>query len=231
MKSGTQCSHCVRFGSHVRGMLNGCKGAHEYAFGMHVADVRTASVRSAERELPMKLLSATMLTASLTLCACSGSDASSLNSSGANSGKSGESAAPSSEWDAYFGAPQGTATPDEVMGRWAMVLEDGDFQFDIRLQLAPSEFTVAQRCTYKGKVGPTVGATVAARISDKEITTLESKKSEAVFEGVTCRVAPAPSTFSRCDGESVNCFKVEKTKLTMYGKTPLEEQTYTKISD
>lgn len=158
---------------------------------------------------------------------CSGTTAGVGNSSSSSSGGS-------SGGDALFVAPEGEATPGSIYGVWGGTLEDNGITFDTRWRFRESELTLATRCSLRdGRESETVAVTARARVSDEEITILESKKDERRSGDFYCRANAQPRTLSVCDdreGFERECFRLSGTSLTIY-ESPIEKLELVKLSD
>lgn len=164
----------------------------------------------------------------LSLSACSGSSSSVSSESGSGSG----SVSPPA--NTLFETPTSDATGGSIYGVWGGSLVDGGITFDTRWRFEADTITLATRCTLgDGRESGTVGVTARARVSEAEITFLESKRDEKDTGGVTCRVTAQPRTLSVCDereGFERECFRREGTTLTIFGN-PLERLELVKLSD
>lgn len=165
------------------------------------------------------------------LTACSGSSStvgSGPGAGGTGSGSGGSDAA------ALFDAPSGDATGDSIFGVWGGSLVDGSMTFDTRWRFRETEIMLASRCSLSdGQESETVGVTARARVSEDEITFLESKRDEKKTGDITCRVNAQPRTLAACDareGFERDCFRLSGTTLTIYGD-PLEKLELVKLSD
>lgn len=136
--------------------------------------------------------------------------------------------------DALFVAPQGDATPGSIYGVWGGTLEDNGITFDTRWRFRESEMTLATRCTLRdGRESGTVSVTARARVSDEEITILESKKDEQRSGDFTCRANAQPRTIAVCparEGAERECFRLSGSTLTIY-ESPIEKIELVKLSD
>jgi hypothetical protein len=163
---------------------------------------------------------------SLSVLGCSGSDETSSLGSGSPSGKN----------PIFDPPPSGkSATPDSVFGLWGGAIDRGGIKFDTRFKLTSSSMTAATRCIYRDGT-PTLEAqvTVAARVTEEEIATLESDVNESVSGKATCRTEVDVVERKRCASDAfqkTECFELAGRKLTFYGKTPLESTALTKLSD
>lgn len=126
-------------------------------------------------------------------------------------------------------------TPDSIYGTWGGVLEDGQLRFDSRIRLTPGSISFATRCELPdGRESAVASVTAKARISDDEIAVLESKKHEIPMEGGTCRAFARPTTTSRCtarEGFETSCFRLDETRLVIFGASPFDKLELTKLSD
>jgi hypothetical protein len=175
-----------------------------------------------------------LLSCIVVIAGCSGSTTgvgSSSSSSSSGGGGGGDS-------DALFNAPPegSTVTPGSIEGLWAGMLEEGGITFDTRWKLHSSSITLATRCTFRdGRDSATVGVTARARVSETEITFLESKTDETRSGDAFCRVSAKPRSFNACgdvhEGFEENCFRFADMTLTLYGDTPLEKLELVKVSD
>lgn len=157
-----------------------------------------------------------------------------LGCSGSTSGV-GTSSSSGSDGEALFEAPEQTeATPGSILGVWGGTLEDGRITFDTRWRLRKDSITLATRCTFPGgRQSGIVGITARGRVSDGEITFLESKKDENKTGEDFCRVSAQPRSFTACDGQpgfERMCFRLDGTTLTLYGDA-LEKLELVKLSD
>ena len=159
------------------------------------------------------------------LVACSGSSGSTVTSSDDSPTAS-----------AVFEPGTGEVTPDSIYGTWGGVIEDNAWTFDTRLRLTATTATIATRCQApNGKQGALVGVTVKARVDEEAIAYLESKNDERTLGDITCRANARPMTIERCatreEGFEQSCFVLDGTTLTVYGRSPLEKATLTKLAD
>ena len=165
------------------------------------------------------------------LAACSGS------SSTVGTGSSGGGGTGASAPAALFDEPGGDATGDSIYGVWGGSMADGGVTFDTRWRFRENEITLTTRCTLRdGRESETVGVTSRARVSDDEITFLESKRDEKKTGDITCRVNAQPRTLEVCDdsapeGFERDCFRREGTTLTIFGTSMLEKLELVKLSD
>lgn len=146
----------------------------------------------------------------------------------------GNSSSGASAGDALFAAPEGDATAGSIYGVWGGSLEDNGITFDTRWRFRESELTLATRCSLRdGRESETVAVTARARVSDEEITILESKKDEKRAGDFYCRANAQPRTLAACDdreGFERECFRLSGTTLTIY-ESPIEKLELVKLSD
>lgn len=123
-------------------------------------------------------------------------------------------------FDDLYAAPTGSAT-GALYGVWG-----GTYQvFDTRWVLGSDELTLANKC------GNTiVGVTVSARVSDTEISILESDHDG----GESCAVNAVPGTFTVCSDDPFvpkdTCFVHAGTSLTLY-ESDVDYIELTKLED
>jgi hypothetical protein len=179
--------------------------------------------------------------------ACSGSSATGSGSSSSGSpGKADDGSGPAggsgtgsgSAGDALFQTPADTsATPDSIFGLWGGSLDNEGFTFDTRVKLASDAMTFAQRCTddSNGAQGGVASVVAKARVSNDDVTCLESKNDEQKVGSITCRAATTVGDTKRCapedKGFESNCFELDGTSLTIFGATSFDKLVLTKISD
>jgi hypothetical protein len=187
------------------------------------------------RRLTWNLRATAILAATSLAIGCSGSGAGIDDGSSGGSGPAGIGGA--TPGAAMFGTPTGSATPDSIYGVWGGSLEEGSVTFDTRVKLAAGSMTVATRCTLaNGSRSDVVGVTAAARITNENLTVLETK-SDAKDDGVVkCSVNLTPRQLARCtadmiDGFERNCFKLTGTTLVEFGTSGLDKLELTKLSD
>ncbi len=191
-----------------------------------------------------------MVILSLAAAGCSGSDTGGVGSSGGNGGGTGNGqgsgtgtgtgtgTGSGSAGDALFQSPSSTsATPDSIFGLWGGSLQPGDgWTFDTRIEMAAGSITFATRCTSPdGRTGGIASVSAKARISNDDISVLESKSDEKKLGDVTCRANATPGETKACTpdqkGFEQTCFTLEGTSLTIYGATTFDKLAMTKISD
>jgi hypothetical protein len=143
----------------------------------------------------------------------------------------------SSDGATLFDTPDegSNVTPGSMYGVWGGSLEENGITFDTRWHLSANSITLANRCKLRdGRESETVGVTARARVTDDEITFLESKKDEKRTGDFWCRVSATPRTLSACggvhEGFEQDCFRLSGTTLTLYGN-PLEKLELVKLSD
>lgn len=171
--------------------------------------------------------SVALFVATFLAAGCSGTTAGvGSSSSGSSSGSGGG--------DALFVAPEGEPTAGSIYGVWGGALEDNGITFDTRWRFRDSELTLATRCTLPdGRESGTVSVTAKARVTDEEITILESKNDEQRSGDFVCRASTRPRTLSACsdrEGFERECFRLSATKLTIY-ESPIEKLDLVKLSD
>jgi hypothetical protein len=132
------------------------------------------------------------------------------------------------EVKALFAAPESSSvTPNSIFGVWA---NDEGTGYQVRLTLTTSEITVAQRCSYDGRIA---WVTSKIRANESNITVLETKSMR--LEGsCNTNLEVEVAEWRVCDstGYDYDCFKVEGTALT--GLTSSFSTQYTrwvKLSD
>jgi hypothetical protein len=125
-----------------------------------------------------------------------------------------------SNFDPLYTAPHNaTATAGDVHGLWGGSTSVDGIIFDFRFKFASSDITLANRCKFPDGSSLTVGATAAARISDHDVTMLESKSDQGVAGNDKCNVDIKPGayryiindlqlTLSGPDGSSLSMVKI-----------------------
>jgi hypothetical protein len=102
-------------------------------------------------------------------------------------GSSGAGTSPS--YDPLFGPPSNTrADPNSVLGLWAASASANGVQLDMRFRIDSNSMTIANRCHFSDGSAVTVGTDVAIRVSDAEITVLETKSDQAGTNDDRCNV-------------------------------------------
>jgi hypothetical protein len=167
------------------------------------------------------------------------SDPFASNGSSGSSGSSGgrSSFTPPSDGEALYGAPFGSATPDSIFGLWGGSLNEGGTLFDMRMKIGASAITFANRCTVSnGKRSGVVSVTAAARVSQESVVVLETKQDQKDDGIVRCSVSLTPRQLERCgadqhEGFERECFRLDGTKLEIFGETSFEKFSFAKLSD
>lgn len=139
----------------------------------------------------------------------------------------------SPEGEALF-AVAGTATPDDVHGVWSSrTLAGEDIEGNLRVRFSPESVEAAARCTLLS-TGGTLFAYVRgrARISNSEISVLESKIDTRFLGDLRCSTNIDIATTPVCEGETRSrCFLLEGSRLTIFGATSGQVDELVKISD
>ena len=155
--------------------------------------------------------------ASSLLFACSGSSTTGVSTKGD---------------DSLFVAPSGEATPDDIYGTWGGAMKRANVTFDTRMRFSANRMTVAAKCQLDdGRTTDVASVTVTARVSEKEITLLESRRDEKKLDDFSCYANAHPETVKACGDDFVktSCFALSGTSLTIYGEG--EQLELTKLAD
>jgi hypothetical protein len=110
-------------------------------------------------------------------------------------------------------SPRAAATPDSIYGLWGGSVTSATEQIDIRMRVAPSETTMAARCTFPDGAMVTVGASAASRLDKTtalacfppgggggeaicgDMTLLESKTAKVAHGTLYCAIQIQPASY------------------------------------
>jgi hypothetical protein len=152
----------------------------------------------------MKLLPVLALGSFVALTACS----STTTGTGGGGG---------SAFDSLFSAPKNaTATAGDVHGVWGGSTSIDGITFDYRFKFENTAITLANRCKFPDGTSLTTGATAAARVTDHDVTMLESKSDHEVNGSDRCNVDLKPGAYPYAiDGLSLTLTGPDESTLKM----------------
>lgn len=146
------------------------------------------------------------------LAGCAGSDTSTI------------AAAPADDaaWDSLFAPPASSTTSDTIFGVWAASDQIGIAKADARFKFEANRLTLASRCRFDDGTVLTVGASVAARVTEDKTVILESKEVENRRGTIFCRVNASPRTLE---------YAVRDGRALVHTDNPAGAFTMTKLAD